>query len=128
MVLEGSGGHALSMTSAGRRLGVLKSHLQPVGCDSDVAGCSSDAQLEVETCRAAPPAAVGAPVLVGGMVMDLQVSLSAEPVAGCSQSDVLTTTATHCTPGLPERASAGRCLRMLHLPLPAPTGPPQRPR
>lgn len=71
------------MTTAGRRLGVLKSHLLPVGCDSNAAECSSDTQLEQQACRAAPPAAVGAPVLVGGMVMDLQVSLSAEHVARC---------------------------------------------
>ena len=76
------------MPSVGRRLGVLQSHLQRVGSDSNAAGCSTDAQLEQQTCRAAPPATVAAPVLVGGMVMDLQVSHSSRGCCPLLTSDV----------------------------------------
>ena len=61
-----------AMGSASRRLGVLHDHLTAARIATDVAGDRSGAGLALEPCRAAAAAAAEAPVLIGGMVMDLQ--------------------------------------------------------
>lgn len=66
------------MGSAGRRLGILHQHL--TGLDGNENAAGSAALLAVP-CRAAT-AAAGPPVLVGGMVMDLQVRLPSPALAG----------------------------------------------
>ena len=60
------------MAWASRRLALLHSHLDPGGSSANP-GDTSTAALGAVPCRLA--AAAGPPVVVGGMVLDLQVSV-----------------------------------------------------
>ncbi len=67
------------MECAGRRLHILRQHLDAAEATADAASYPA---LALGLCRAAAAAAAGPPVLVGGAVMDLQASPHLHVVTG----------------------------------------------